>query len=94
MVLLGWLSFSVFLSCNAITTEDIEMIYTLFFIERCEPVDIPVWLGVYTSIDETMIYAWDHDLNDPEREGYYSIMESELDNPMTAKRVLRIPEEE
>ena len=69
------------------------MIYTLFFIERLEPFDIPVWLGVYTSTDEAMVYAWNHELADPDTEGYYSIMESELDNPMSAKRILRIPEE-
>lgn len=70
------------------------MVYTLFFMERMEPFDFPVWLGVHSSIDGAIVYAWNHEMNDPDREGYYSVMECALDQPTTAKRVLRIPEEE
>ena len=69
------------------------MIYTLFFIVDGGWVNIPTWLGVYTSLDNACDFALKRELLDPDSEGYYSIMESELDNPMSAKRVLRIPEE-
>ena len=69
--------------------------YTLFFVEKLEPFEIPVWLGVFSTLDTAYFAAMGHELeyNWEEGGGYYSIMEMDLGWPKTAKRVCRIPKE-